>query len=114
MDDVILVLGTGQMGPSIALSLALAGYPVILSGRSAERLARAARDMEAAATVMLENDLLTANEWHTARERIAAEVGYSAGARSTYVIEAIAEDLALKRDLSPAGPARTVPPARST
>src|SRR5437868_14091759 len=99
MDDVILVLGTGQMGPSIALSFALAGYPVILSGRSAERLARASRDMEAAATVMLENDLLTATEWYAARERIAAEVGYSAGARSTYVVEAVAEDLALQPDL---------------
>src|SRR5947209_10152199 len=99
MEDVILVLGTGQMGPGIALSFALAGYPVILSSHSPERLARAARDMEAAATVMLENDLLMAAAWHTARDRIAAEVGYSAVARSTYVVEAIAEDLGPKRDL---------------
>lgn len=99
MDESILVIGTGQMGPGIALSFALAGYPVVLSGRSQERLASAARGLEDAVAVMVEQDLLTAEEGRAARARIAAEVGYGAAARSTYVVEAIAEDLALKREL---------------
>jgi 3-hydroxybutyryl-CoA dehydrogenase len=98
-DESILVIGTGQMGPGIALSCALAGYPVSLSGRSHERLAKATRDLEAATAVMVESDLLTASEGHAALERISAEVGYAAATRSTYIVEAIAEDLAVKRDL---------------
>src|SRR5919198_6003712 len=63
MEEAILVIGTGQMGPGIALSFARAGYVVVLSGRSQERLATAARDMQAAAHVLIANDLLTPAAW---------------------------------------------------
>jgi 3-hydroxybutyryl-CoA dehydrogenase len=99
LNESVLVVGTGQMGPGIALSCALAGYPVILSGRSHERLGKATRDLEDAIAVMVEQDLLTADEGRRARGHIRTEVGYAAAARSTYVVEAIAEDLAAKRDL---------------
>jgi 3-hydroxybutyryl-CoA dehydrogenase len=99
MEESILVLGTGQMGPGIALSFALAGYVVVLSGRSQERLAMAARDMQAAAHVLIANDLLTPAAWRAAQERLSAEVGYAAASRSSYVVEAISEDLALKQDV---------------
>jgi 3-hydroxybutyryl-CoA dehydrogenase len=99
MDDSMLVIGTGQMGPGIALSFALAGYPVVLSGRSPERLARAGSDIDAALVVMVEQGMLTADEGRDARGRITAEVGVGAAARSTHVVEAIAEDLSLKREV---------------
>ncbi len=97
MDEVILVLGTGQMGPGIALSCLLAGYTVVLSGRRPEGLVTATRDMETAAGVLIETELLTPDDWQRARTRLTAEVGYGAAARSSYVIEAIAEDLPLKQ-----------------
>jgi 3-hydroxybutyryl-CoA dehydrogenase len=71
----------------------------VLSGRSHERLHSAARDLEAATAVMVEQDLLTADEGRMARERISGEVGYAAAARSTYVVEAIVEDLIVKREV---------------
>ena len=42
MDDIskILVMGTGMMGPGIALSLARGGFTVSLYGRSAASLDR--------------------------------------------------------------------------
>ena len=99
MDESVLVLGTGQLGPGLALSFVLAGYVVVLSGRSQERLARAARDMQDAADVLMAHDLLTPTAWRTAQERLSAEVVYAAAGRSSYVVEAIAEDLALKREV---------------
>jgi len=87
------------MGPGIGLSFALAGYPVTLSGRTQNRLARAALEVEAATAVMIDHGLLTADEGHDARQRMTWEIGLAAAARSTYVVEAIAEDLALKQDL---------------
>ena len=99
MDDSVLVVGTGQMGPGIALSFALAGYEVVLSGRSRERLAAAERDIDTAGGVLIASDLLAAEQWDTARKRINPEVGIAAAARSSYIVEAIAEDVELKRDL---------------
>jgi 3-hydroxybutyryl-CoA dehydrogenase len=97
MDEMILVLGTGQMGPGIALSCLLAGYTVVLSGRRHEGLAKALHDIETAAGVLIETELLTPDDWERARARLTAELGFGAAARSTYVVEAIAEDLPLKQ-----------------
>jgi len=36
----VAVIGTGMMGPGIALTLALAGHPVMLYGRSSDSLTR--------------------------------------------------------------------------
>jgi 3-hydroxybutyryl-CoA dehydrogenase len=55
--------------------------------------------MQAAAHVLIANDLLTPAAWRAAQERLSAEVGYAAASRSSYVVEAISEDLALKQDV---------------
>ena len=36
----IVVIGTGMMGPGIGLTLALAGHPVVLFGRSVDGVTR--------------------------------------------------------------------------
>lgn len=100
MQESILVIGTGQMGPGIALSAALAGYDVVISGRGPERLETASRELAASARVMIDNDLLDDEQWQDARGRITGEVGYARAApHSTYVVEAIVEDMRSKQTL---------------
>lgn len=100
MDDVILVIGSGQMGPDIALSFALHGYSVVLAGRAEDRVAAAQRTMAASAQTMIEHGLLAETEWHAARERISGRVGFAQDApRAGYVVEAIAEQMESKKAL---------------
>jgi 3-hydroxybutyryl-CoA dehydrogenase len=98
------------MGPGIALSFALAGYEVTLSGRRKVVLEDAMGSMAASAGVMIENGLLAPGDWRAARDRVATEVGFaSAAPTSTWILEAIVEDLAAKRSLF-AELERLVPP----
>jgi 3-hydroxybutyryl-CoA dehydrogenase len=100
MEESVLVIGTGQMGPGIALSFALAGFDVILAGRRREGVEQAMGAMAASARVMIEDDLLTPEGWELARERVTGEVGFAAAApRCTYVVEAVVEEMAAKRAL---------------
>jgi 3-hydroxybutyryl-CoA dehydrogenase len=100
MDASVLIVGTGQMGPGIALSFALAGFDAVLAGRRREGVERAIEAMAASARVMIENDLLTTEGWELTRERVTGEVGFAAAApRCTYVVEAIVEEMAVKRAL---------------
>jgi 3-hydroxybutyryl-CoA dehydrogenase len=88
------------MGPGIALSFALGGFEVVLSGRSEHRLASELAGLERAAGEMIEYKLLDADAWHNARGRIQGEVALGpASSRCTYVVEAIIEDLSAKQTL---------------
>lgn len=49
-EERILVVGTGQVGPGIALSFALGGFEVVLSGRSEGKLAQGLAGVEQAGT----------------------------------------------------------------
>lgn len=99
-DERVLVIGTGQMGPGIALSFALAGYRVTLSGRRPAGVDAGLRSMAASAQIMIESGLLTPADWDEARDRVTGTVGYADAARtSTYLVEAVLENLPLKQQL---------------
>ena len=81
-----VVLGTGSMAPEIAAALAVAGGPVVVCGRSRERADAAARRA------------------HGAGRRRADDHGRRPGRSApspapALVVETVAEDLALKREL---------------
>ena len=79
-----VVLGTGSMAPEIAAALAAAGGPVVVCGRSPERAAQAAR---------------RATDLAGGGEITAMPLDAAAVARAGLVVETVAEDLAVKREL---------------
>jgi hypothetical protein len=66
-EERILVVGTGQVCPGIALSFALGGNEVVLSGRSDEKLAQGLAWVQQAAGTMAEHELLREETWRLAR-----------------------------------------------
>lgn len=86
------------MVPGIALSLGLVGHDVLISGRRPEALDDVERRIEQSVSTLLDSGLLDEDGWQAARLRIQMQVGLDGEvARSTYVVEAIVEDLDLKR-----------------
>ena len=100
--DRATVLGAGTMGAQIALSLALGGVPVTLWARREASLTEA---MERAATAfdfLAEAGLADADGRDAVLGRIVPEPDLQAavsGEGRAFVIEAVAEDLDVKRDL---------------
>lgn len=94
------VLGAGTMGAQIALSLALGGASVRLWGRRPEALAEAESRIAAGLDFLIEAGLAPQSEKDAVLARIAtaAELG-QAVADAGFVIEAVAEDIAIKHAL---------------
>ena len=92
----IAVIGAGTMGAGIAQVAAVAGHPVMVydaAGGTAERAVRTVRERVAALVAKGRLDL------DPSCLRLAAVSGLTELASSQCVIEAVAEDLAVKQDL---------------
>lgn len=97
---ICTVLGTGTMGAQIALSLAWAGAQVRLWGRRADALAPALIRCEKDFDFLVSHGLAEAADRDTVLGRIHGEADLqSALAGTGFVIEAVAEDLDIKRNL---------------
>ena len=97
----VAVIGTGMMGPGIAVSLALAGHEVRLFGRSAESVQRglaAARDgMD---LLQRERLVVVPQKAAGAAERLGGSTDLAAVlAGAEFVFESIVEDLSEKQRL---------------
>jgi 3-hydroxybutyryl-CoA dehydrogenase len=94
------VLGTGMMGPGIALILALAGHPVRVFGRSRESLARGQKAFEAALALFEAEGIVDSEQRHQAAQRVewCSELA-DAVAGVELVFESVAEDLGVKQAL---------------
>ena len=95
----IAVIGTGRMGPGIALSFAGGGCPVLLVGRGKPQLKRAQTVIQEALALMVNNGLMegAAAEATTARLRMSTDLtGIS---KAEIVVEATPEVLAHKQKL---------------
>lgn len=109
----IAVVGAGLMGHGIAQECALHGYAVTLTDVSAEALERALASIEANLQTLVGEGALTAERAATVLPRIRAcpQLG-EALAAADFVIEAAAEDLAVKqslfREMDSLCPARTI------
>jgi 3-hydroxybutyryl-CoA dehydrogenase len=93
----VVVIGTGAMGPGIAQAFALGGHATTLVGRSDASLARGAGQLDHY-WQLLASGLATTAEVDAARARLRLVTDQAAACRAAdVVIEAVVEDLTVKR-----------------
>lgn len=93
----VAIVGTGQMGPGIAVSTTLAGSETALIARSAESAARGRAGYEKALGFLVENGAATADEAAAATRRLTTTTNLAAVAACDLVIESIVEHLPTKQ-----------------
>lgn len=94
------VIGTGMMGPRIAMTIALGGIPVTLIGRNSERTSTAAAGIAADMATLVEHELIDPDEREAALGLLAHTTDLDAGVRDAdIVIESIVEHMPTKHDL---------------
>jgi 3-hydroxybutyryl-CoA dehydrogenase len=110
---IVAVVGTGVMGHGIAQEFATKGYQVHLLGRSDERLQFAPRNIESNLSVLATLGQLTSDGAASALQHIrTGTVLPNMAGEADVVVEAVAEDLAVKMQvltaLDGACPPRTI------
>jgi len=94
------VIGTGMMGPGIALTLALGGWRTTILSRSGENAGRAVEKARAQAVLLADHDLVDRQVAGRASELLSASTGFEeAVAGAGLVIESGPEDMAFKQEL---------------
>lgn len=93
------VVGGGTMGVGIAAALRNAGLPVVLSERDEPGLARALAGLRSVFEATVKRGLITADEALRRLDGVTGVVGLTPLADSDLVIEAVFEDLAVKRQV---------------
>lgn len=96
----ILVLGTGTMAPGIAQLCAHHGYNVVIWGRTEQSLQRGFDRLKSNLETCVHNALLKEEDKPPILSRIRGSKDLQeAGKDAHFVIEALAEDLTLKKDM---------------
>jgi 3-hydroxybutyryl-CoA dehydrogenase len=96
----IAVVGTGQMGPAIAQSCAMAGHDAVVLARSQTSIERARARVQSNLQAMLPYGLVRQEEVPSLLSRISyREDGFAALADAELIIECVTEDLPLKQEL---------------
>jgi 3-hydroxybutyryl-CoA dehydrogenase len=96
----VAVLGTGMMGPGIAVTMALASHDVTLFGRTPESVQRGLDAIDRCFDLLHGEQLVTGDAASAARRRVAGSTDLAgAVGGATFVFESVAEDLELKREL---------------
>lgn len=93
------VVGAGAMGSGIAQLAASSGHRVILHDTSSPALDRAITAIETNLTRSVEKGKITAEQSKSARDRITAAGALGEFRQCSVVIEAVVEDLEVKRNL---------------
>jgi 3-hydroxybutyryl-CoA dehydrogenase len=94
------VIGTGMMGPGIALTLALGGLRATLLSRNAEGAARGLESARGQARVLQENGLTAPAQAAAALDRLEASTAFDdTVARADLVIESAPESMDFKQEL---------------
>ncbi|ROQ57460.1 3-hydroxybutyryl-CoA dehydrogenase [Streptomyces sp. 840.1] len=91
------VLGSGAMARGIAEVTAAAGYPTVLVARTAEKADQALRAVEESLTRGIRRGRVTVQTRDSARELLTGAHDMTALAGCDLVIEAVAEDIDVKR-----------------
>lgn len=97
--DRVAVLGTGHMAAGIAESVARAGKNVVVIGRTEDSVLRVGDVITASLGRAVSRGRLTAEQADEVTARITLTAQMSTGADADLVIEAVAEDLAVKSDV---------------
>jgi len=95
----VTVIGTGQMGPGIALVVNLAGLPVNLIGLSIEEVARGLRNYQAALNFLVEHGAVAPEKAAQAQTLLKTSLNIEDARSADLVIEAIVEHLPTKQEL---------------
>jgi len=93
------VIGAGTMGGGIAICFANAGIPVTLIDASAEGLARGIAGIDRVYQSMVDRGRLTADDKAKRLGLIRTSLEYQALNDADVIVEAVFEDLELKRDI---------------
>jgi 3-hydroxybutyryl-CoA dehydrogenase len=94
------VIGSGMMGPGIALTLAFGGLSVSIVSRTAEGAARGLQSARDLAEVLRVNQLASDSETADGLSRLTASHDFdSAAARADFIVESGPEDLPWKQEL---------------
>lgn len=93
------VVGAGMMGSEIALMFALAGYPTLLSDASRDAAERAIERLHGVLDRGLPRGFWTEEAAETARRQLTVADNLDAYADRDFVVEAVFEDEALKREV---------------
>lgn len=94
------VVGTGMMGPGIALTLALGGIRATLLSRTADQAAQGVEKAREQGRVLAGNGLAGTAEMESALERLDGSTDFDRSiAQAGLVVESGPEDLEWKRDL---------------
>ncbi|TAK30831.1 MAG: 3-hydroxyacyl-CoA dehydrogenase family protein [Chloroflexota bacterium] len=102
VDDIkrISVVGSGTMGSQIAQQFALHGYDVVLNDISDDLLEKALASNRAILSRRVDKGTMTSEEMEAALSRVKAERDLEkAAADADFVIEAVSERLAIKREV---------------
>lgn len=95
----VVVIGTGQMGPGVALVINLAGWPVTLIGNSPEKTAQGVHRYQTALDFLVDHDVVAPAEAGLAKSRLKTSHDISDARFADLVIEAIIEHLPTKQAL---------------
>lgn len=95
----VAVVGTGTMGNGIAQTFASAGHDVILKGRSEASLGKAHKAIDKSLSKMVEKGKMEAAEKDAIIARIKDTMAYEDCGCADLVIEVIAEDMAIKKEI---------------
>ena len=94
-----VVVGTGMMGPGIALTLAKGGLEVAIAGRTPQSMERGLAGFNANLRTLLDNELMGAAEAASIKSRVSGTTAiFDEASQADLVIESIAEDLKVKQD----------------
>jgi len=106
------VLGTGMMGPGIAVSLALGGLETTIVSRSPDGAAAGLEKAREQIAVLADNGLVTNQEAAQARTRLSTATDLEAAVADVdVVVESAPEEMALKQELFARLDAATKPDA---
>ncbi|UCF93081.1 MAG: 3-hydroxyacyl-CoA dehydrogenase family protein [Desulfobacterales bacterium] len=96
----VVVVGSGQMGPGIAYTLASVGCSVSIYARTPESVERGLQAYQAAVNLLVKSGCISAGAGSEAAARLSGTTELEdAVARADLVIESIAEDLKIKQEL---------------
>lgn len=95
----IVVLGNGTMGAGIVQTMAQKGLAVTMKGRSNESLDRAMQRMNKGLTRLVEKGKMTADDLKQIIGRITVTTDYADIAQADLVIEAISEEMEVKKEI---------------
>ncbi len=94
----VAVVGTGQMGPTIAVVTALNGCETTLIGRSPESVARGRRGFDAALDFLVEHEVYAPEAAAEARSRLRETTDQREAAGADLVVECIVEHVPTKQE----------------